>query len=48
MIDRDDIDNRLWDYYLSSIEFDESLERTTIMDVIDDVGLPDTEEVYSP
>ncbi len=48
MIDRDDIDNRLWDYYLSSIEFDESLERTTIMDVIDDTVLTDTEEIYSP
>ena len=43
MIDRDDIDNRLWDYYLSSIEYDESLERSAIMDVMKDEKLRDTE-----
>ncbi|HEX3034116.1 MAG TPA: hypothetical protein VHT73_03155 [Thermodesulfobacteriota bacterium] len=48
MIDRDDIDNRLWDYYLSSIEYDESLERSTVMDVMKDEKLTDTEDVYSP
>ena len=43
MIDRDDIDNRLWDYYLSSIECDESLEGSAIMDAMKDEKLMDTE-----